>query len=153
MKIVRITKRFTLEMAHALLGYDGLCRNIHGHSYILWVTLRGETVNDDSDPKNGMLMDFSVLNRTIKEHIIYKFDHSLILYKSESQDEINSLFKNYDHVIFVDFQPTCENILFDFVERINKLLPSNIELFSIKLQETENSFAEWFADDNYSRKH
>ena len=40
--MIRITKEFKFEMAHALHGYDGLCKNIHGHSYKLWVTIRGE---------------------------------------------------------------------------------------------------------------
>jgi len=148
MKKIRITKRFTFEMAHALLGHDGLCKNIHGHSYILWITLRGEPMNDVNNPKNGMLMDFSELNKTIKEHIIHKFDHALVLNRSEYKDDMNVIIKDNPNLIFVDFQPTCENILFDFVARIKNILPDRIELFSIKLQETENSFAEWYAVDN-----
>ena len=52
------------------------------------------------------------------------------------------------HVILVDYQPTSEMMVIDFAERIQSRLPKNIQLFSIKLQETETSFAEWFANEN-----
>ena len=48
----------------------------------------------------------------------------------------------------VDYQPTCENLLVDFAARMKKRLPGNVQLFSLKLNETANSFAEWFAEDN-----
>jgi 6-pyruvoyltetrahydropterin/6-carboxytetrahydropterin synthase len=52
------------------------------------------------------------------------------------------------HVILVDYQPTSENMVIDFAQRINNRLPEGITLFSLKLQETDSSFAEWFASDN-----
>ena len=52
------------------------------------------------------------------------------------------------HVILVDYQPTSENMVIDFAEKIKNRLPQNIQLFSLKLQETDTSFAEWFASDN-----
>ena len=36
---IRITKEFDFEAAHALDGYEGKCRDIHGHSYHLKITL------------------------------------------------------------------------------------------------------------------
>lgn len=56
--IIRLTKEFTFEAAHALEGYDGLCREIHGHSYRLFVTVKGTPCADESNPKFGMVMDF-----------------------------------------------------------------------------------------------
>ena len=38
---IRLTKEFTFETGHALYGYDGLCKNVHGHSYKLAVTVIG----------------------------------------------------------------------------------------------------------------
>ena len=52
------------------------------------------------------------------------------------------------HVILVDYQPTSENMVIDFAEKIKSRLPKDINLFSLRLQETESSFAEWFASDN-----
>jgi 6-pyruvoyltetrahydropterin/6-carboxytetrahydropterin synthase len=48
----------------------------------------------------------------------------------------------------VDYQPTSENMVVDFSKRIIARLPEGIRLFSLKLQETESSFAEWYASDN-----
>jgi 6-pyruvoyltetrahydropterin/6-carboxytetrahydropterin synthase len=52
------------------------------------------------------------------------------------------------HVILVNYQPTSENMVIDFAKKINDRLPNSIQLHSLKLQETESSFAEWFASDN-----
>ncbi|MDX1545182.1 MAG: 6-carboxytetrahydropterin synthase, partial [Christiangramia sp.] len=51
-------------------------------------------------------------------------------------------------IILVNYQPTSENMVIDFAEKIKKHLPPHISLHSLKLQETESSFAEWFASDN-----
>jgi len=63
--MIRITKEFKFEMAHALHGYDGLCKNIHGHSYKLWVTIRGKTLHEAKHKKDGMLLDFDVLKSIV----------------------------------------------------------------------------------------
>lgn len=76
---IRITKAYKFDMAHALPGHDGLCKNIHGHSYELLVTLIGEPINDQNSPKNGMVIDFKDLKKIIKDLIVDQFDHSLVL--------------------------------------------------------------------------
>lgn len=145
---IRLTKRFTFEMAHALLGYDGLCKNIHGHSYVLWVTVIGVPIVDDLNPKNGMVLDYSVLSKMIKTHIIDKYDHALLL-NSNTPKNATDIFKdNFSKFILVNYQPTCENLLEDFSKIIVNLISDEVKLYSLKLQETETSFAEWFAEDN-----
>ena len=68
---IRITKQFNFETAHALYGYDGLCKNVHGHSYKLYVTVIGDPIDDTNHKKNGMLIDFSDLKKikTAARHI------------------------------------------------------------------------------------
>ena len=56
--MIRITKEFKFEMAHALHGYDGLCKNIHGHSYRLWVTIRGEASQQKGHKKDAKTSTF-----------------------------------------------------------------------------------------------
>ena len=63
---IRITKEFKFETAHALMGYDGLCKHIHGHSYELLVTVIGHPIEDESNPKLGMVMDFGDLKKIVK---------------------------------------------------------------------------------------
>ena len=63
--MIRLTKEFSFEMAHALAGYDGPCREIHGHSYKLFVTVRGIPEQNPNSPKFGMVMDFGDLKRIV----------------------------------------------------------------------------------------
>ena len=62
---IRITKEFHFETGHALYGYDGLCKNVHGHSYKLAVTVVGSPIVDPSQTKNGMVLDFSDLKKNL----------------------------------------------------------------------------------------
>ena len=148
MQKIRITKQFNFEMAHALKDYDGPCKNIHGHSYELFVTVTGIPNNDSDSPKNGMLIDFGDLKRIVKKTIVDELDHALILNKNTSSASISTLKNNFANIILVDYQPTSENMLIDFAARLQKELPSEIKLHSMKLRETITSFAEWYASDN-----
>lgn len=146
---IRITKKFEFEAGHALFGYDGKCKNLHGHSYKLYVTVMGEPINDTANVKNGMVIDFGDLKYIVKKEIIDVFDHSIILNRfSPHMKMAEDLISGGHSVIVVDYQPTSENIVVDFVQRIKKHLPEGIDLFSLRLQETESSYAEWFATDN-----
>lgn len=145
---IRITKEFGFEMAHALWDYDGACSNIHGHSYKLFVTLIGEINNDRKSPKNGMVTDFGDLKKMIRKSIIEEFDHSLVVSREADMDHITATKQMFNRVRIVNFQPTCENLLVYFAKKISDTLPPNLKLFSLKLNETSTSFAEWFAEDN-----
>lgn len=147
MQTIRLTKEFKFEMAHALKGYDGLCRNIHGHSYELLVTVIGSPITDKSSAKLGMVMDFGDLKRIVRKHIVDEFDHALVLNK-ESADEYQRGHEMFGRTILVDYQPTSENMLIDFAHRLQSALPVEVKLHHLLLRETVTSYAEWFADDN-----
>jgi 6-pyruvoyltetrahydropterin/6-carboxytetrahydropterin synthase len=147
MPIIRISKEFTFDMAHALLGYDGLCKNIHGHSYTLIVTLKGSPVADHQSPKNGMLIDFKDLKNIVNENIINKLDHALVLNDETPKELLDVLMKNYDKILVTAYQPTTENMIADLAGQIKKLLPSQLKLHSLRLRETPTSYAEWFEED------
>lgn len=148
MPLIRITKEFRFEAAHALKGYDGPCRTIHGHSYELSVTITGEPDSAVDSPKKGMVMDFSVMKKIIKKSVIEPFDHALILSTDYTDNEFNKSGEAFSNVIFVEYQPTSENLLIDFAARIRRLLPDALSLYSLRLRETATSYAEWFAGDN-----
>ena len=145
---IRVTREFTFEMAHVLLNYDGPCKNVHGHSYRLFVTLSGVPVKDSVNPKNGMVIDFSELKKIIDENIINYFDHSVMINSEASKPELKKTSELFNKFYFVDYQPTCENLLDHIVRIIRDKLPDRIKLFSVKLRETETSYAEWYASDN-----
>ena len=133
-------------MAHALFGYDGLCKNIHGHSYRLWVTIIGEVLEEENHVKNGMVLDFSLLKKIVKPEIVDKYDHSLVLNANSPHANID--LSAFEKVFLLPYQPTSENLVYDFVQVIKEKLPKNVDLYKVILSETANSYAEWCADDN-----
>ena len=149
MSNIRITKQFNFETGHALYGYDGKCRNVHGHSYKLSVTVIGQPITDTTHVKLGMVIDFTDLKKIVKEEIVDKFDHATVFNKNTPHIELAKELTDRGHnVILADYQPTSENMVIAFSKKIAARLPENIKLHSLKLQETETSFAEWFASDN-----
>lgn len=149
MNTIRITKQFSFETGHALFGYDGKCKNVHGHSYKLSVTVIGHPITDTANVKYGMVIDFSDLKKIVKEEIVDLFDHATVFNQNTPHIELaQELKQRGHHVILVNYQPTSENMVIDFAQKIQSRLPENIALFSLKLQETESSYAEWYASDN-----
>ena len=149
MSKIRITKKFSFETGHALYGYDGKCRNVHGHSYNLDVTVIGLPISDTSNVKFGMVIDFGDLKKIVKEEIVNVFDHATVFNKNTPHVELAKELEARDHnVLLVNYQPTSEMMVIDFAEKIKQRLPNNIKLYSLKLQETASSFAEWYASDN-----
>jgi 6-pyruvoyltetrahydropterin/6-carboxytetrahydropterin synthase len=149
MSNIRITKQFSFETGHALYGYDGKCKNVHGHSYKLSVTVIGKPISDSDHVKFGMVIDFSDLKKIVKEEIVDVFDHATVFNKNTPHVELAKELQQRDHnVLLVDYQPTSEMMVIDFAKKINQRLPNNIKLHSLKLQETATSYAQWFASDN-----
>jgi 6-pyruvoyltetrahydropterin/6-carboxytetrahydropterin synthase len=144
--VVRITKEFKFEMAHALYGYDGLCANIHGHSYKLWVTVKGEVKNENGHTKDGMLMDFTDLKSIVKPEIVDKYDHSLVLNANSPHADLD--LSAFNKVYYLNYQPTSENLVLDFANFIKEQLPDGVDLLKVVLSETASSFAEWNLEDN-----
>ncbi len=143
---IRITKEFHFEMSHCLNNYDGACKNIHGHSYKLFVTLRGEPSRDKSSSSYGMVMDFTQLKKMVKDNILDVFDHSIVIEKNSPFIEFIKQIDTKKNI--VDFQPTCENLVLHFKQQIESFLPQNVELYKMVLYETASSCAEWNKEDD-----
>jgi 6-pyruvoyltetrahydropterin/6-carboxytetrahydropterin synthase len=139
---IRLTKLFSFEMAHALLGYDGPCRNIHGHSYRLEVCVSGEPEQATDNPKLGMVMDFTDLKNIIQKFVLNDLDHCTVLNERSDVRSIQEMDKLFGKILLVPFQPTCENLLIEIRERIIDKLPGHVKLENLRLYETANSFAE-----------
>lgn len=134
--MLSVTKIFTFEAAHAISDYDGACKNIHGHSYKLHVT-----VTCKKGLTNSMVIDFKQLKKIIQQGILNDYDHALML-------KINKINLAATQVIgtkllWFDEEPTAENILLDMAKKLQLNLPDNIVLKELKLHETETCFATW----------
>ncbi len=137
--ILRLTKQFDFQMAHALSGYDGKCRNLHGHNYRLLVTVEGQPIANSADAKNGMVMDFSDIRRVVMQLVVEPFDHALVVPHGSAFEHIEET-----KLIVTDFQPTCENLLIHFATLLDGKLPDGVSLYCLRLYETESSYAELF---------
>ncbi|MFO8128777.1 MAG: 6-carboxytetrahydropterin synthase QueD [Bacteroidales bacterium] len=148
MSKIRITKQFTFEMAHVLRNYDGPCKNIHGHSYKLDVTVAGTPNDHENSPKYGMVMDYKDLKDIVKDNVLNNFDHALLISEKYDMPTIQQLQKDFEKTITVPYQPTTENLLLEIAAKLKKLLPPGMQLFKLKLRETATAYAEWYAEDN-----
>jgi 6-pyruvoyltetrahydropterin/6-carboxytetrahydropterin synthase len=146
--LIRVTKEFPFEMSHVLWNYDGPCKNVHGHSYRLFVTIAGKPAENIENPKNGMVMDFSDLKSIVRKEIVDLFDHSVVLSNQIDREKAETFKNLFGNTVLVSYQPTCENLVADFAARIAPHLPAGVKLHSLKLYETATSFAEWYASEN-----
>ena len=148
MSTIRVTKSFGFETGHALYGYDGLCKNVHGHSYKLYVTVVGRPIDDQNHVKNGMVIDFKDLKTIVKSEVVDVFDHATVLNKNTPHVELAKILSDSGHkVLLVDYQPTSEKMVIDFAHRIASRLPAHIKLHNLRLHETATAYAEWYAKD------
>lgn len=139
-----LTKKFRLEMAHALVGYEGKCRRLHGHSYRLEVTVECEaSALQNAGSEEGMGIDFGVIKEIVERTIVEPYDHSLLLRRTaEAQEVVEVLSRHFEGVYAFDWQPTSENILTHFASLIAPHIPQGIRLHSLRLHETAHNCAE-----------
>lgn len=147
-QIIRVTSEFTFEMAHVLNNYDGPCRNVHGHSYRLFVTLSGLPAGGQDNPKIGMVIDFTELKKIVLDTIVDQFDHSVVVSRSIDSAKLEMFKNTFGNTVIVDYQPTCENLVADFAQRLSTKFPPGVKLHNLRLYETARSYAEWYAADN-----
>lgn len=128
-------------MAHAIHGYAGACKNIHGHSYELEVTVSGCTTKDEYILAPGFIIDFKELKQLVTDSIIRMIDHKLVL----SQDYIaeHPSIRSQENLVMLAAEPTAENLLIHFQQILLQALPSGSKLVELKLYETKDSFARW----------
>lgn len=139
--MLKLTKIFHFETAHAIHGYDGACKNIHGHSYELHVTVTAATKTDDYIPAPGFVIDFKEIKKVVKEQVIVNLDHKLILSKQFISE--NKYTSQQENIMIWDIEPTAENILLYIKKALTASLPAFVQLSYLKLYETKNSYAEW----------
>ena len=95
-----------------------------------------------------MVIDFTDLKDIVMREIISRFDHSVVVSNDYDRDKMEMMKKTFGNTVVVAYQPTCENLVADFAERLRDKLPEGTSLHSLRLYETAKSYAEWFAGDN-----
>jgi len=107
------------------------------------------SIDDIHHEKNGMVMDFGDLKSIVKEEVVDVWDHAIMLNALSPHQILGKDLEKQGHkVIHCNYQPTCENMLYDIAKKIKSRLPNHVQLVYLKLHETENSYGEWLAEDN-----
>ncbi|MFT3903455.1 MAG: 6-carboxytetrahydropterin synthase [Niabella sp.] len=138
--MIRLTKVFHFETAHAIHGYDGQCKNIHGHSYELHVTVAADAPHEGFIPAPGFILDFKDIKKA-GVTIVEGLDHKVVLSKDyiTAHPELSS----HENLVVWDFEPTAENILLYAKSVFDQTLPEGIKPVRVKIYETKDSYAEW----------
>lgn len=139
--MISITKIFRFEMAHAISAYDGPCKDVHGHSYVLHVSVRKTGTQHPYFDPPGFILDFKQLKKIVRDAVLDKLDHKLVLSASYLRQFPG--FSNAANLFVWKAEPSAENILKFIKERLGPALPDGIELKKLQLYETADSFAEW----------
>lgn len=139
------TKEFTFDCAHMLEGHEGLCQNLHGHTYKLEVEVSNACGTISSGASFGMVMDFKDLKEIVKRTIVDRFDHSFVFYEYGGSLEraiADLLISHGRRVTKVNYRPTAENMASAFFLILSEELDrTNVHVESVTVWETPTSYA------------
>lgn len=125
--MISICRSFSFDAAHSLPDYEGKCNRVHGHCWKVEIECTGEV--QSSGPKKGMIIDFHDLDEIVTDIIDTYFDHFTI----------NNTITN----------PTAENIVMFILNKVqDPLWGVGVDVIRVRVNETENSFAEWRKDES-----
>lgn len=147
---VTVTKTFRFEAAHKLVGHKGPCANLHGHSYVLEVSITGPLIGEvgprdrpEDASSKGMVIDFGDLSALVRKEIIEHLDHKFLAsrdqWQSADPEELASSFETYALDIP---RTTAEHLVLWIARRLEKAGLGR-SLSRVVLWETATGRAEW----------
>jgi 6-pyruvoyltetrahydropterin/6-carboxytetrahydropterin synthase len=144
--MITITRKIEFDAGHRIPDHKSQCRNLHGHRYVLEITLVGQVIEQEGSSDNGMIMDFSDVKAIAHQHLVDVWDHAFLVCAKDTpvRDFLNSL-PNHKTVV-IDRIPTVENLArtaFEilkaaFIDRYG----TGLRLQKLVLHETPNCWAE-----------
>jgi 6-pyruvoyltetrahydropterin/6-carboxytetrahydropterin synthase len=144
--MLTITRKLEFDAGHRIPNHRSECRNVHGHRYVMHITLSGLVQDKKGASSEGMLLDFSDVKKLAETHLISRWDHAFLVYEKDSavREFLDSL---PDHkTVVLDRIPTVENlaqIAFDVLKKVYEAHYENaLTLTSIRLYETPNNWAD-----------
>ncbi len=143
---MEITTRLEFDAGHRIPNHKSQCRNLHGHRYVIEITLTGNIIAQEDASENGMVMDFSDVKQIAKERLVNLWDHAFLVYKNDAPvlDFLNSL-PSHKTVIFPTV-PTAENMAAEAFRILNSeyqdTYGTQLKLSRVRLYETPNNWAD-----------
>ncbi len=145
---MQITTRLEFDSGHRIPNHKSQCRNLHGHRYVMEITLSGDIIKQENASENGMVMDFSDVKAIAKESVVNVWDHAFLVYHNDKEvlDFLNSL-PNHKTVVFPTV-PTAENMVMEafriLKSKYHDTYGNHLKLEKVRLYETPNSWADAF---------
>lgn len=120
-----ITRKLEFDAGHRIPDHRSQCRNLHGHRYVLEITLQGDLVDTEGAPDRGMVMDFADVKSLAMEHLVNKWDHAFLVYEGDVKvrEFLDSMAGH--KTVVLDRIPTVENmaaVAFDILRRVRRPL-------------------------------
>jgi len=143
---MEITTRLEFDAGHRIPNHKSQCRNLHGHRYVIEITLGGDIIENDKASEDGMVMDFSDVKRIARESVVDVWDHAFLVYKNDTVvREFLDTLPDHKTVIF-DTVPTAENMAAEAFRILNNQYQdtygNHLTLNRVRLYETPNSWAD-----------
>ena len=135
--MITVTKTVKFDAAHVLTNHQGLCKNLHGHTYRVDVS-----VTQPEGDTRDMVIDFKDLKLIANEVVCDRFDHAFV-YNTQSAGECEIaavVEKNGMRTVAIPFRSTAENLAKMFYGELKVRIPG---LSSVKVWETADSCAEY----------
>ncbi|MBA4742072.1 MAG: 6-carboxytetrahydropterin synthase QueD [Azoarcus sp.] len=148
---MRITRKLEFDAGHRIPDHSSQCRHLHGHRYVLEVTLSGEVMRADGETSNGMVMDFAEIKAIARRHVVDVWDHAFLAWRKDSA-VVSFLATLPGHkTVLLDSVPTAENLA---IEAFRILEPQYRDVFGnslclqrVRLYETPNCWADALRDE------
>ncbi|PTN07947.1 6-carboxytetrahydropterin synthase QueD [Nitrosomonas aestuarii] len=141
-----ITRKLEFDAGHRISTHNSQCRHLHGHRYVIEITLSGNIISEKGVAQQGMVMDFSEVKRIAKSALVDKWDHAFLVYSGDAP-VMQFLQSLEDHkTVVLDVQPTAENlavIAFGILdEAYQDIYGNHLQLEQVRLFETPNCWAD-----------
>jgi 6-pyruvoyltetrahydropterin/6-carboxytetrahydropterin synthase len=144
--MITITRKMEFDAGHRIPDHSSQCRNLHGHRYVLEITLTGDVVDQDGVSDNGMIMDFTDVKTLAKQYLVDLWDHAFIVYKNDHSVKLFLDSLPGHKTVVIDRVPTVENlakIAFDILKDVyHDRYGHAVSLQKVTLYETPNCWAE-----------
>jgi 6-pyruvoyltetrahydropterin/6-carboxytetrahydropterin synthase len=143
---MQITTRLEFDAGHRIPSHKSQCRNLHGHRYVIEITLSGDIIQREGTSEQGMVMDFSDVKAIARKAVVDPWDHAFLVYKSDTAvlEFLNTL---PDHkTVVMNTVPTAENMAAEAFRILDTLYRdtygNHLKLERVRLYETPNSWAD-----------
>lgn len=148
--MLTITRKLEFDAGHRIPDHRSQCRNLHGHRYVLEVTLRGDVVETEGAPDRGMVMDFADVKSLAMTHLVSRWDHAFLVFEGDTRvrEFLESMPEH--KTIVLDRIPTVENLAAVAFETLAQVYDAhygvNLRLQQVRLYETPNCWADVVRD-------